>query len=777
MAVVDSYGNPVRSGSGAAVGSLYDSNNGNNNTTNTGRTTTTGSVVTPLDLANITGGNYPYNFLNIQDTGGNPNTQGNTYANAPSLFTQSDTGAYYPDSVPDTMFKGLGSGLTGGLTNLLLEKLGGKLGKDSYLGGLLDAYINFDPLGDFAEQTQFGMNKESMLEYKLQESSNPEWATMSETERVAMARSPQLTNQLTYAFIAGGQGNLTEAQLDSIRPEGFSDEQWDGLSKQMKSQLSQSGSGRGVFDDGSDRGDSDSDSASNNSGILSSLGVGTAADSSEVLANLMNGNSNLSNGANMADTISDAGWLSQQYQNEFNRSEMDEAGEAYWLGQLSSGAKDRERVLADLRYSQEGQGYTTQAEADTFARQIAEDSDANFINTQYNQQFGRNVGQEGLDFYENQLATGAKTREQVIAELGASNEGVGNITAAEAAADPTLTASASRMDEIANPFDNIQAQLAQYVTQNSDDESTVDKTGNLSSIQALLDQFKAESGGAAIPDGTGVNTGNFKPVTFRSGTGGAALTPSGSATQLSEPYASISDMVGQGQGLFGQASTLAQQAPDQFNYNFNPEGRATELFNQRSALLEPSFAQQNARAREGMFGTGRLGLRLSGEGLGAGSGSQMMQPDALGVSNAQSQALAGLAQQSTNDAYNQQMQQAGLDLNQFNTNQMTNQQQYANLMGTGAGMFSGGLQAPALEAQLAGAPLQTEALRQNYQLGLLGQETARMTGQAALNTSNYQPNPWVTGLTGIGTAYAGTAGGGKAIDKAGGWLWNAITGG
>jgi hypothetical protein len=116
-------------------------------------------------------------------------------------------------------------------------------------------------------------------------------------------------------------------------------------------------------------------------------------------------------------------------------------------------------------------------------------------------------------------------------------------------------------------------------------------------------------------------------------------------------------------------------------------------------------------------------------------------------------------------------------LNQFNTNQMTNQQQYANLMGTGAGMFSGGLQAPALEAQLAGAPLQTEALRQNYQLGLLGQETARMTGQAALNTSNYQPNPWVTGLTGIGTAYAGTAGGGKAINDAGGWLYKQIFGG
>ena len=230
MALVDKYGNAVRSGSGAAIGSLYDSNN-DTTIANTGRTTSTGSVVTSLDSANITGGNYPYNFLNIQDTGGNPNTQGNTYANAPSLFSTSDTGAYYPDSVPDTMFKGLGSGLTGGLTNLLLEKLGDKIGKDSYLGGLLDAYMNFDPVGDFAEQTQFGMNKESMLEYKLQESSNPDWATMSETDRVAMARSPQLTNQLTYAFIAGGQGNLTQAQLDSIRPEGYSDEQWDGLGK------------------------------------------------------------------------------------------------------------------------------------------------------------------------------------------------------------------------------------------------------------------------------------------------------------------------------------------------------------------------------------------------------------------------------------------------------------------------------------------------------------------------------------------------------------------
>tara|TARA_R110001606_G_scaffold244365_3_gene392283 strand:- start:284 stop:1702 length:1419 start_codon:yes stop_codon:yes gene_type:complete len=246
--------------------------------------------------------------------------------------------------------------------------------------------------------------------------------------------------------------------------------------------------------------------------------------------------------------------------------------------------------------------------------------------------------------------------------------------------------------------------------------------------------------------------GTFKPVTFRSGSMGQG-----------DPYAGLSDMAQQGQGLFGQAAAQAQQAPDQFNYNFNPEQAGLDLFNQRSELLQPQFAQQNAQAQESMFGTGRLGLRLAGEGIGAGVDSGMMSPDAFGVNAAQSQALAGLAAQSTNDAFGQELQRSGLDLSQFNANQMTQQQQYANLMGTGQGMLSGSMMEPEIRNQLIAQQQQQQALDQNYELGLYGNETARITGQAQADRANYQPDPWLSGLTSLGTSFLGSAGGG-------GWL-------
>jgi hypothetical protein len=238
-------------------------------------------------------------------------------------------------------------------------------------------------------------------------------------------------------------------------------------------------------------------------------------------------------------------------------------------------------------------------------------------------------------------------------------------------------------------------------------------------------------GGSLIPlggsrDYTGTS-GTFKPVTFRSG----------------------QDLLTQGSGLLGQAGSLAQQAPDEFNYNFDPTQAGQALFDQRSALLEPQFAQQNTRAQESMFGTGRLGLRLAGEGLGAGEGSGMMSPDAFGVNTAQSQALAQLAAQSTDDAFGQELQRSGLDLSEYNANQMAQQQQYANLIGAGQGMFSAG-------GALVGQGQQQQLLDQNYALGVGQNETARIIGQAQANQANYQPDPWLSGLTSLGTSFLGT---------------------
>ena len=124
---------------------------------------------------------------------GNPNVVGNTYANAPTQFTQGRSGtSYYPENAPDTMFRGLMGNLTGGG---LLSGAADMVGEDNPVGGFLKAYSEFDPLGDLAQQTVYGMNDIARDEYVRQEASNPNWPMMSEKERVQLARKPQTDKQ------------------------------------------------------------------------------------------------------------------------------------------------------------------------------------------------------------------------------------------------------------------------------------------------------------------------------------------------------------------------------------------------------------------------------------------------------------------------------------------------------------------------------------------------------------------------------------------------------
>ena len=272
---------------------------------------------------------------------------------------------------------------------------------------------------------------------------------------------------------------------------------------------------------------------------------------------------------------------------------------------------------------------------------------------------------------------------------------------------------------------------------------------------------------AAMPNNaTGSqDAGIFKPVTFRSGTGTATLTPEGMTTSLAEPYAGISDMVGEGQGLLGQAAGLAQEEPNRFDYAFDPEASAERLFGQRSDLLQPSFTQRDIALREDQFGQGRLGLLRSADAVGAGTVGGMVNPEQYAESLAQNRALAELAAASQSDAFNQEMQQAGLSQNIYQLNQAAEQQQLANLQGLGQGMFTSGLQAPALEAQLTGIPLQTEALRQNYELGLDSADIQRRLAESQISAANYQPSGWLTGLTSLGSSFLGTPTGSNWLTK------------
>ena len=158
---------------------------------------------------------------------------------APTQFTQGRSGtSYYPENAPDTMFRGLMGNLTGGS---LLSGAANLVGEDNPVSDFLKAYSEFDPLGDFAQQSVYGMNDVAKQEYMRQEASNPNWPMMSEKERVQLARKPQMDNQLSNAFINNETGNTAnDAQLNAMRPENMSEAQFLMLPTEMKRSLTQS---------------------------------------------------------------------------------------------------------------------------------------------------------------------------------------------------------------------------------------------------------------------------------------------------------------------------------------------------------------------------------------------------------------------------------------------------------------------------------------------------------------------------------------------------------
>ena len=247
-------------------------------------------------------------------------------------------------------------------------------------------------------------------------------------------------------------------------------------------------------------------------------------------------------------------------------------------------------------------------------------------------------------------------------------------------------------------------------------------------VQMARQQYKDSAystGGASVPSGP-ADSGTFKPVTFRPATDTEGTGAEGTSIG--------SDLMGRAEGMLGE--------PEEFNYNFDPAQRSQELFDQRLALLQPAFAQQRAQLQEGMFGSGRLGLRLAGEGAGAGSG--MVQPDVFGLGQAQSQALADLAARSSTDAFGESMQRAGLDLSQWGANQGAQQQLFGNLTGL-------------------------EALRQNYELALRGADLQDRTFERGGETES----PWWDVGTGLASSFLGTDAGSNWLSQGfgkGGWF-------
>lgn len=193
--------------------------------------------------------------------------------------------------------------------------------------------------------------------------------------------------------------------------------------------------------------------------------------------------------------------------------------------------------------------------------------------------------------------------------------------------------------------------------------------------------------------------GQFRPYTVTTSTGRTSYDPSSGQyrTTLTSPLQSLLTQATTGAGsLFGLAS------------EFDPDVRAADIFSEQAALLQPEFERQATDLQSRLFGTGRLGLRLAGESQGLGTGSGMVQPDALGLGRAQQQTLAQLAPLARQQAYGEQQ----------------------SLIGMATNMLGAGLQIGQVENNLMSLGLSAEQARAAASLGAGNLAVAPYTAKA-----------------------------------------------
>ena len=201
-----------------------------------------------------------------------------------------------------------------------------------------------------------------------------------------------------------------------------------------------------------------------------------------------------------------------------------------------------------------------------------------------------------------------------------------------------------------------------------------------SSIGKILGGEKAQPAKAAPG-------AKFEPFTYTGLAGTATGTRDGESFNFSQTLTPDLQAL-YGQGIASSSPFLSQyleqaQAPiPTFDYTGGDvRAREQEVFGQLSGLLTPELERQRQQLRGDLFGSGRLGLQVSGEAVGAGEDTGMVNPDAYGLGLAQSRALAELGPQARQIANQELLQDFGIQGQLYETNQGARQQQLANLLG------------------------------------------------------------------------------------------------
>jgi hypothetical protein len=119
----------------------------------------------------------------------------------------------------------------------------------------------------------------------------------------------------------------------------------------------------------------------------------------------------------------------------------------------------------------------------------------------------------------------------------------------------------------------------------------------------------------------------FQPVTYTGATGGVTGKKVGDyGYEWSADVAPwISELGGIGAGAAGGLfkDYLTEVGMD-------PYAASQEYYSRGLAQLEPEIAKQRTALGGSLFGSGRLGLKLAGEGLGYGAGAGAVNPDIAG---------------------------------------------------------------------------------------------------------------------------------------------------
>jgi hypothetical protein len=267
-------------------------------------------------------------------------------------------------------------------------------------------------------------------------------------------------------------------------------------------------------------------------------------------------------------------------------------------------------------------------------------------------------------------------------------------------------------------------------------------------------------GGGTAPSQAPVTVpgAEFQPFTYR-GTGGFDVTGSQVGDDGYSWSANIPDWLkglgdigaGAAGGLFQDYLTAAQQ---------DPYAAADEYYQRGLAQLQPELAKQQIAAQERMFGSGRLGLKLAGEAVGAPTGTGAVNPDAYGLAAGQANMLQDLYTNSLS---------AGQAM----------QTQYLNqLSGAAAKMLELGLTPNEIEQQLInfGADLESArstALKAGTSFVPLKETRESVLNAQLANTIGGAVNRGVSNWMGDGNSYFGGQVGNIGFGPSSGQSWGS----